>query len=76
MKLEETITTAKRVLETPVTGLTIPEGKTDSAERLIRAVTVFLSLEPPELREAVMAEAANRMIIAHAIGKNPWEMSS
>jgi hypothetical protein len=76
MNVQETVATAKCVLDIPVTGLTIPEGKTDAAERLIRAVTVFLSLEPASLRDELFAEAQNRMMIAYAVGKKPWEMGS
>ena len=55
-----------------------PEGVSpadlEATERLILVVALFLSMEDEKLRNAILAEAQNRIFVAHAIGKKPWEV--
>jgi len=48
-------------------------GRTET-EKLIRVVALFLSMEDEKLRNAILAEAQNRIFVAQAIGKKPWEI--
>jgi hypothetical protein len=71
MTAKEAIETMRRVLNTPVA---MPGGGDDSTERLVRAVTCFISL-PAALQSEIGMEAISRQARAGAAGKKPWEIA-
>lgn len=50
------------------------DQKANAIEKLILGTTAFLSLDDPDLRNAILSEATNRLTVAYVSGKKPWEL--
>lgn len=77
MKPEQVIAAVQQILQKqvsapPVAG--VSQLTNESVERLVLMVTAFFSLEDPKMRDAIIAEAQNRVILGGVIGKRPWEV--
>jgi hypothetical protein len=73
---EEVIVAMKHVLEKDM-QLPFVQGVAQSrnlaTERLVLAASAFFSLGDPALRDAIISEAQNRLILSKVVGRKPWE---
>jgi len=80
MTPEQIVATAKQILAAPPQAFApgmlagMHSESVDAVEKLIRTVALFLSMDDTKLRNAILAEAQNRIFVAGAAGKKPWEM--
>lgn len=77
MTPEEIVAAAKRVLDAqvktiPMPGVTAERG--EAVEKLVMTVAAFFSMDDAKLRDAIIGEAQNRLVLAGICGKKPWEM--
>ena len=77
MNTIDAIDTIRTVLDTPTNLPRHPHAtpaETEAVEKLIRAAAVVLSIDDPrDIVDGIVFEARNRIMIANAIGKKPWE---
>jgi hypothetical protein len=71
MTAKEALDIMRHLLNTAIPEL---DEAADAKERLVRAVSVFISL-PAALQSEIGMEAISRQARAAAAGKKPWEIA-
>jgi hypothetical protein len=74
---EEVIVAAKHVLDKDmqlpfVAG--VPQARNLAVERLVLLASAFFSINDEKLRDAIVAEAQNRIVLSKVIGRKPWDI--